>query len=56
MTYSHTDSLSSVWASCQLHPSVRIQGRRPRGARTASFINDTGCPDPPEQYKKKVRF
>ncbi|NEP22237.1 hypothetical protein [Moorena sp. SIO3I6] len=24
--------------------------------RTISFINDTGCPDPPEQYKKKFYF
>ncbi|NEO60997.1 MAG: hypothetical protein F6J98_11340 [Moorea sp. SIO4G2] len=24
--------------------------------RKASFIYHTGCPDPPEQYKKKVRF
>ncbi|WP_293122304.1 hypothetical protein [Moorena sp. SIO4G3] len=27
VTYSHTDSLSSVWASCQLHPTVRILGK-----------------------------
>ncbi|WAN70172.1 hypothetical protein BJP36_39670 [Moorena producens JHB] len=64
MTYSYTDS---YW-QCQtlrerfqcrlLANSTQRLGYKAVGhaTRTASFINDTGCPSAPEQYKRFFFF
>ncbi|WAN68922.1 hypothetical protein BJP36_41910 [Moorena producens JHB] len=54
VTYSYTDSLTVGFLPTPPN-GIRFR-RRCANGYSASFINDTGCPDPPEQYKKKVRF
>ncbi|NEO50933.1 MAG: hypothetical protein F6K55_45400 [Moorea sp. SIO4A3] len=70
VTYSHTEPVRSVWASYQHQLLLSGFARRYANGykafghafavgdaartRTVSFINDTGCPDPPEQYKNSI--